>query len=144
VTNLKGLATYTVPKVDVLLSTAFHSVPYPGNNFPAIASQSLGGQALLAAAQTTLGRGFVSGSPIEFFNIVQPGSLYGDRLTHVDFRVGKNLRYGRTQTLISLDVFNLFNSNTPDVYQPSFGATYLNPLSITVPRLFKISAQIDF
>ena len=45
-TNYKGLASYTVPKIDVLLSTSFHSVPYPGNNFPSVASQSLGGQVL--------------------------------------------------------------------------------------------------
>ncbi len=144
-TNVKGLASYTVPKIDILLSTAFHSVPYPGNNFPAVASQSLGGQVLLAPqVQTTLGRPLSSGLPIEFFNIVQPGAKYGDRLSQVDLRIGKNLRHGRAITLISLDVFNLFNSNTPDVYQPSFGTTYLNPLSITVARLFKISAQFDF
>jgi hypothetical protein len=144
-TNVKGLASYTMPKVDVLLSAAFHSVPYPGNNFPSVASQSLGAQVLLnPQTQTTLGRPLSSGLPIEFFNIVQPGALYGQRLSQVDFRVGKNLRYGHTKTLVSLDVFNLFNSNTPDVYQQSYGTTYLNPLSITVPRLFKISAQFDF
>jgi len=136
-----------VPKFDVLLSTAFHSVPYPGNNFPAVASQSLGGQQLavfVAPPYNGLGRPLSSGNAVEFLNIVQPGALYGDRLTQVDFRVGKNLRYGHTKTVISLDVFNLFNSNTPDVYNPAYGATYLNPLSITVPRLFKISAQFDF
>jgi len=146
-TNVKGLASYTVPKIDLLLSTAFHSVPYPGNNFPAVASQSLGGQQLalfVAPPYNGLGRPLSSGNAVEFLNIVQPGALYGDRLTQVDFRVGKNLRYGHTKTLISLDVFNLFNSNTPDVYNPAYGATYLNPLSITVPRLFKISAQLDF
>jgi hypothetical protein len=146
-TNVKGLATYSVPKIDVLLSTAFHSVPYPGNNFPSVTSQSLGGQQLaffLAPPYNGLGRPLSSGNAVEFLNIVQPGAKYGDRLSQVDFRVGKVLRYGRSKTLVSLDVFNLFNSNTPDVYQPGYGPTYLNPLSITVPRLFKISAQIDF
>ena len=45
---------------------------------------------------------------------------------------------------VALDIFNLFNSNTPDVYQQTYGPTYLNPLSITVGRFFKISAQLDF
>jgi hypothetical protein len=30
------------------------------------------------------------------------------------------------------------------VYQQTYGPTYRNPLSITVARLFKVSAQIDF
>ena len=35
---------------------------------------------------------------------------------------------------VPLDIFNMFNSNTPDVYNQSYvnPATYLNPLSITV------------
>jgi hypothetical protein len=144
-TNAKGLASYTVPRIDMLVSAAFKSVPYPGNNFPSVTSQSLNAQVLaVPIAETNLGRPLSSGLPIEFLNIVQPGALYGDRLNQMDLRLGKNLRYGRTRTLLALDIFNLFNSNTPDVYQQTYGATYLNPLSITVGRFFKISAQLDF
>ena len=149
-TNLKGLASYTVPKVDVLLSATWKSVPFPGNNFPSVTSQSLNAQVIaVPIAETNLGRPLASGNVIEFLNIVQPGALYGDRLNQTDFRLAKNLRYGRTKTMVALDIFNLFNSNTPDVYQqnysaPSATSTYLNPLSITVGRFFKISAQFDF
>jgi hypothetical protein len=144
-TSIKGLATYTVPKIDVLLSGTWHSVPYPGNNFPSVTSQSIGAQVLaVPIAETDLGRPLSSGLPIEFLNIVEPGTMYGDRLSQADLRVGKNLRYGRTRTLVALDIFNLFNSNTPDVYQQTYGPTYMNPSSITVGRFFKISAQLDF
>jgi hypothetical protein len=144
-TNIKGLASYVVPKIDVLLSGTWHSVPYPGNNFPSVTSQSIGAQVLaVPALETNLGRPLSSGIPIEFLNIVKPGVVYGDRLSQADLRVGKNVRYGRTRTLVALDIFNLFNANTPDVYQQTYGATYLNPLSITVGRFFKISAQLDF
>jgi hypothetical protein len=151
-TNLKGLATYNFPKIDVLISGTFRSLPYAGNEFPAVATQSLGGQALLLFPETSLGRLFGGGNQaVEFFNIVKPGSLYGDRLNNVDLRFGKNLRYGRTRTLIALDIFNLVNSNTTDVYQRAYSPTllnpaanYLNPLSITQARLFKISVQFDF
>jgi hypothetical protein len=95
-------------------------------------------------AETNLGRPLSSGNVIEFLNIVHPGTVYGDRLNQTDLRLGKNLRFGRTRTLVALDIFNLFNSNTPDVYQQTFGPTYLNPMSITVGRFFKISAQLDF
>ena len=149
-TNIKGLASYTVPRIDVLVSGTWHSVPYPGNNFPSVTSQSLGGQVLaVPIAETNLGRPLSSGNVIEFLNIVEPGKLKYERLSQADVRFGKNLRYGRTRTLVALDVFNIFNSNTPDVYQttysaPSATSTYMNPLSITVGRFFKISAQVDF
>ena len=149
-TNFKGLASYTVPKVDVLLSAAWKSVPFPGNNFPSVTSQSLGGQVLaVPIAETNLGRPLSSGNVIEFLNIVQPGATNYERLNQLDLRLGKNIRYARTKTLVALDIFNLFNSNTPDVYQtnytaPSATSTYLNPTSITVGRFFKISAQFDF
>jgi hypothetical protein len=77
-------------------------------------------------------------------NIVKPGVMYGDRLNSVDLRFGKILRYGSTKTLVSLDVFNLVNSNTTERYQLTYGTTYLNPLSIMSARFFKIGAQIDF
>ncbi len=156
-TNLKGLATYNVPKIDVLVSGTFRSLPYAGNEFPSIQSQSLGGQVLsfnipfigLVDPNMKLGRPFGSGQAVEFFNLVQPGALYGDRLNAVDLRLGKILKYANTRTQLTLDVYNLFNSNTTEVYQrnytpPSATSTYLNPLSIMSARFFKISAQVDF
>jgi hypothetical protein len=157
-TNVKGLAIYDVPKLDVQISGTFRSLPYPGNNFPSVQSQSVGGQVLAfniqgANNQTSLGRGFGSGNTTEFLNIVQPGALYGDRLNAVDVRVSKIIKHriiskeGRTH--VNFDVYNLFNSSTTEVYQrnysaPSATSTYLNPLSIMAARYFKIGAQIDF
>ena len=90
-------------------------------------------------------------APVQFFNIVKPGTVYGDRLNGVDLRLGKIVKYGRTKTLVAVDIFNLTNSNAVDVYQQPYGptiltpqSTYLNPLSITQARFFKISAQFDF
>jgi hypothetical protein len=153
-TNVKGLATYNVPKVDVLVSGTFRSLPYAGSEFPSIQSQSLSGQALAlnipgVVNTTSLNRPFGSGNVVEFLNIVQPGALYGARLNAVDLRFGKILKYNRTRTQVTLDVYNLMNSNTTEVYQrnysaPGPGATYLNPLSIMSARFFKITAQFDF
>jgi hypothetical protein len=156
-TNIKGLATYTIPKVDVLLSGTFRSLPYPGNEFPSVQSQSLGGVAtalflgIPGVDSTNLGRPLASGIPVEFLQIVEPGKLYGDRLNALDLRFGKNLRFGNTRTLVNLDVFNVFNSNTTQVFQRNYTApsttprsTFLDPLSIMSARFFKVSAQFDF
>jgi hypothetical protein len=144
-TNLKGLVTYTVPRVDVLVSGTFHSLPYPGNNTPSVANQSIGGVATVSPVQTTLGRPFSNRQAVTFLNIVGPGAQYGDRLNDVDVRFGKILKYGRTRTMMAVDVFNVFNWNTPDVYLTfPYGANYLNPTNITSARFAKISAQFDF
>jgi hypothetical protein len=150
-TNFKGLATFSIPKVDVLISGTFHSLPYAGNNFPSVSSQSLQAQALLLSGETSLGHPFAGGNGVEFFNVVKPGSLYGDRLNGLDLRFGKNLRYGRSRTLVAVDLYNVTNSNTTDVYQTSYSPTilsptptYLNPLSITSARFARFSVTIDF
>jgi len=133
----------------VLISGTFRSLRYPGNEFPSVQSQSLGAQVLAlnipgVVNQTSLNRPFGSGQAVQFLQIVEPGTVYGDRLNAVDLRFGKILRYGRTRTQLNLDVYNLANSNTTDVYQRNYGPTYLNPLSILSARFFKISAQLEF
>jgi len=158
-TNLKGLVTYNVPRADVLVSGTFRSLPYPGNEFPSVQSQSLAGTVValnipaigLVDPNLKLGRAFGSGQAVELLQLVQPGKSYGDRLNAVDLRFGKILKYGSTKTQVTLDVYNLFNSNTTEVYQRTYTppttlprSTYLDPLSIMSARFFKITAQFDF
>ena len=148
-TNAKGLASYLVPRVDVLVSGTFHSVPFAGANFPSISQQSLNALALAVQipgvlTQTSLGRPFSSGQAVQFFNLVEPGTQYGDRLNGVDLRFGKVFRYNGTRTMLAFDIFNVANSNTVDVYLQNYGPNYLSPVSVTSARLFKISAQFDF
>ncbi|PYR26145.1 MAG: hypothetical protein DMF92_19050, partial [Acidobacteria bacterium] len=122
------------------------SKPYVGANMPTIASQSLPANWVVpnAVIGPSLGRPLAGGAAVAIVNLVKPGTLYGDRLNQVDLRFGKILRYNRTRTLIALDIFNAFNSNTIDNYLPVFGPSYLNPASITPARIAKISAQFDF
>jgi hypothetical protein len=160
-TNVKGLASYNVPKIDMLLSGTFRSLPFAGNEFPSVQSQSLGGTALAfnipnVVNQTSLGRPFGSGNVVEFLNVVHPGALYGNRLNAVDLRMSKILNLGifkESRAHVNFDIYNLFNSNTTEVYQRNYTApaatgsprsTYLDPLSIMSARYFKFGTQIDF
>ena len=62
-TNVKALATYTLPKIDVLISGTFRSLPTAGSEFPSVQSQSIGGQAIVAPEfETNLGRPLSSGN----------------------------------------------------------------------------------
>jgi hypothetical protein len=78
-------------------------------------------------------------------NILTAGELYGDRITQVDMRVAKLLRFGRTlRANVGLDIYNLFNSNVPLTYVTTYGTTWGRPQSVLDARFAKFSAQIDF
>ena len=79
-------------------------------------------------------------------NLVEPGSMYGDRLNQLDFRVAKILRFGRTRTTVGVDLYNVLNSSAILTYNNVFvpGGPWLQPISVLTGRLARISAQFDF
>jgi hypothetical protein len=152
-TQVKGLATYLIPRIDVQVAATLQSRPYVGTNLPSIASQSLAANWLVLNAQIIpeLGRPLSGNAPTTFVNIVEPGDLYGDRINQVDFRVAKILRYGRTRSNIALDLFNILNASPVATYNQNFvptaaelGASWLQPSSIIAARIAKLSVQFDF
>src|SRR5262245_26868872 len=80
-TQIKGLASYSIPRVNLQLSGTFQSKPTVGQNFPTIASESLAANWVVSSAQvaSSLGRA-LAGVPVTTINIVRPGALYGERL----------------------------------------------------------------
>jgi hypothetical protein len=77
--------------------------------------------------------------------------MWSDRLNEVDFRVGKNLRFGRTRGQVALDVLNLFNANTAITFNQTFSPTvltgsaaWLAPTSVMTARIAKITVQWEF
>ena len=77
-------------------------------------------------------------------NIVKPGTLYGDRINQVDFRVARLLRFEQKRLNVALDFYNIFNSNVADSFTQTYGATWLAPLSILPARFAKLGVQFDF
>jgi hypothetical protein len=132
----KLLSTYTVPKVDVQLSGTFQSLP----------GTELSGNWVAPAATVTaaLGRS-PAGNPANVtLGVVQPGTMYGDRINQVDFRVGKSLKLGAGRAQVNVDIFNILNANPSVAYNATIGASYLAPTSIMPPRFAKLSLQLDF
>jgi hypothetical protein len=72
------------------------------------------------------------------------GTEYGERLNQLDLRVGKVVRLARTKTVVTLDLFNLFNANAATAENPAFPAAFRRPMQIMLARFMKISAQFDF
>jgi hypothetical protein len=137
-TQFRGLAAYTIPKVDVLVSAAVQSVP----------GQPLAANYVVSNAivKQTLGRDLAGGAPNITVNLVTPGSLYGDRTNQVDLRLAKILKFGRTRTQVALDLYNLLNSSAVLGYNQAYilNGAWLTPNSIITARFAKISAQFDF
>jgi hypothetical protein len=137
-TQFRGLSTYIVPWADLQLAATFQSKP----------------GAMLAANYAvpnadvvpSLGRDLSGSAPNVTVNLVAPGTRYGDRINQLDFRVAKTLKYGRTRTLIALDIYNALNSSTVLTYNNTFvpGGTWLQPLTIVTPRFLRFTAEIDF
>jgi hypothetical protein len=132
---VKFLAAHTIPRIDVLVSGTFRSVPGPliWANYTATN----------ALVTQSLGRPLSGGAANLPVNIVDPGSINGERLNQVDARVGKILRVGRMRTTVNLDVYNLFNVNTVLTVNNAFAA-WQRPTSILLARFAKIGVQFDF
>lgn len=134
----KWLGTYTIPRADVQVSATFQSVP---------GAQLAGNYAVPnAAIAPSLGRSLSGNAANATVNLVTPGTLYGDRINQLDFRAGKVLRFGRARTQLSLDLYNLLNTDATQLYNQTFvvNGAWLTPTGILAARFAKITAQIDF
>jgi len=79
-------------------------------------------------------------------NLVQPGTMYGDRINQLDFRLSRPLKYRRSRTVVGLEIYNMLNSSAVLTYDNTFvpGGPWLQPLTILTPRVFKFTAEITF
>jgi carboxypeptidase family protein len=137
-TQVRGLASYTVPKVDVQVSATLQSNPGPELAANWVASN--------AVVKPFLGRDLSAGAANITVNLVQPGTLYGDRINQLDLRFAKIFRIRRTRTQLAVDVYNTTNTDVPLTYNQTFvpGGQWLTPNSVLTARFVKVGAQVDF
>jgi hypothetical protein len=135
-TQFKGLATYTIPRVDVQVSGTWTSTP--GNSLAANYTVTS------ASARPSLLRDLSSGSVT--VNLIAPNTIFADRQNNIDFRIAKVFRFARTRTQVGVDVYNLTNTDVVTGYNQGFvaGGSWLTPTSIQPARYARISAQFDF
>ncbi|MEP7307096.1 MAG: hypothetical protein ABJA98_16410 [Acidobacteriota bacterium] len=68
-------------------------------------------------------------------------------MNELDLRISKILKFGRTRTKISLDLYNALNANPVLTYNQTYSptaTTWLNPTSVLAARVIKIGASLDF
>jgi hypothetical protein len=155
-TSFRGLAAYTVPKIDVLVSANIRSVPNANigmgsNSATNGASRNANDNVSNIVVQQSLGRlpanGLASGNTT--VNLLTPGALYGPRVTQVDMRFAKVLKFGGRRADIGLDLYNLFNTSDPVGFIETYdfatnGATYLQPNAIVPPRFVRFNVRVNF
>ena len=136
VTQVKFLGSYTIPRINVLFSGTFQSLPGPAiqanYNAPNIQVRQALGRDLSAGANQNLS-----------FNIVEPGRLYGARINQLDLRVAKVLRYGRNRANVGIDIYNALNGSSAVSLNNAFGA-WQQPNEILLARFVKLNVQFDF
>ena len=136
-TQLKAYGVYTVPKIDVQVAGTLRSTP----GVP-ITAQQVATNAYLAA-NSTLGRPLSGTSANMTIGLVAPNTKYLDRRNEVDLRFGKLLRAGKSRTVVSLDLYNILNTNVPVNVNQAY-ASWLAPTEILNPRVAKLNLQFDF
>ena len=143
-TQARGLATYTIPKVDMQVSGVFQS------KVGALLAANYDVPA--AEVAQSLGRAPSGNVTFVTVNLVEPGSLYGDRVNQLDFRVAKLLRFSGKRAMVALDMYNALNANPILTYNNAFvpNGPWLQPRSfagagaVLTGRLFRISAEFSF
>jgi hypothetical protein len=151
-TSVRGLAAYTVPKLDVLVSALFRSQAnaQPGTGVGTNgASRSATYRMTAAQFLAATGRPLTPGVATQDVELLLPGAVYGDRVNAVDMRFAKIVRFRKTRTTVGLDLYNLFNSNTPTTYESVYdpatnGARWLQPTAVLLPRFMRFNVQVDF
>ena len=159
-TSVRGLVSYTVPKIDVLVSAQMRSLnaanALPGlvgstsatNGASLNANTSVPNAVVLQALGRLPGTALLNGTTA--VNLLEAGELYPDeRVNQIDMRFAKILRFGGTRADIGVDLYNLLNTNDTTAFQQSFdyrtnGATWLNPTAIVSPRFVRFNVTFSF
>lgn len=168
-TNVRGTAAYTIPKIDVLVSTVFQwragiereanytftkeqVVWEPGSAFRATAPCPAGATAGQVGCFVDTGAGVTT---TEYtVNLLNPGEQYGEGYTIFDVKLGKNLRFANKRVNVGVDIYNLFNNDAIRGYENDLDQAdnpntpvveqYGQATTLLSPRFVRLSLQFDF
>ena len=148
-TTVRGVASYTVPKIDVLVSGAVRSQPP--------LERTATWQVPNSVIQSITGRlppgGLATGNTnIDILD--DEHRVYADnRRTQINMRFAKLFRFGSRRADIGVDLGNLLNTNYSTTYENIYqfsagnigkGGTWNNPTAINTPRFVRWNLTVDF
>jgi hypothetical protein len=162
-TTFRGLASYTIPWIDVRVSGTVRSQPevaltatwnLPNSSTsPACAANP----AQCVTVQSLLGRVPSGTNAAGTTNIALTDNDHrlfsGDRRTQVDMRFAKIVRFRGMRADLGVDVWNLFNTNYATGFEGTYqysignaaqGSTWNIPTSIYPPRYARLNVTFNF
>jgi hypothetical protein len=146
-TSFRGLASYTIPRIDVLVSTVYQDKINVGTDqIMSLQANYILTAADQAAAAAQIGRPLTIGAPITV-NLIAPGDEYGDRIRQLDVSVKKVLRFGGQRAPVGLDMLNLLNNNVTLAFNQAYSPTstgWLTPTTYMNPRVFRLSGEFTW
>jgi len=145
-TRLAGLVSYEVPKVDLQVGLTFSSnpgIPPVGRIDASVAANWVVPNSVV---REIIGRNLSGGAQNVTVNLVQPGTVFLERVNLLDLRLAKTLRFNRFRTTFMADIYNLTNSSTPLNVNETFvpGGQWQTPIFIPTARFLKLGFQLDF
>ena len=142
-TQFRGLASYVIPKIDAQISAIFQSKPGP-----AILANWAVPSAVVAQS---LGRPLAGGAPNITVNLIEPGTVYGNRVNQLDLRLAKNLRFGGKRTMLSVDLYNALNTGAILTYNTTYApptattpSVFQQPLTVATPLMVRFTGEFSF
>jgi hypothetical protein len=142
-TQFRGLASYVIPRIDAQVSAVFQSKPGPA----IVANWAVP----TAVAAQSLGRPLAGGAANITVNLIEPGTVYGNRINQLDLRLAKNVRFGGKRTMLSVDLYNALNTGAILTYNTTYApptatsaSVFQQPLTVATPLMVRFTAEFSF
>jgi hypothetical protein len=146
-TSVRGLITYTIPRIDVNVSSVIQDKPNIGTDqLGSLAANYTLSAADLAAAQAQIGRP-LNTTGATTVNLIPGGVFYGDRVRQWDFAVKKIMRLGGQRLTVGADFYNLLNNNVTLAFNQTYSPTttgWLTPTTYMNPRVIRLNAEFTW
>jgi hypothetical protein len=141
--QLKFAGSYQLPWWGLQLSGNFQNLP----GIPDAVSYVATNAQIAPSLGRNLGQCGTSAtcnSTVVIPSLISPNSMLEPRQNQTDLRLGKIFLIGRLKIKGTLDVYNVFNANSIQILNTTYGHTWLNGSSILAGRFVKFGTQLTF
>jgi hypothetical protein len=135
-TQVKAFGTYSLPK-DFVVSLILQNT-----SGPSVVATYAAPNAIIAPS---LGRNLSGGARTATVPLIIPQTVFEDRFTRLDFRVGKQIRVNnRVRLQANADFYNLLNGAAVLALNTTYGPQWLVPSAIQDGRMVQFSGSLTF